>query len=394
MKSCEKMIFSGSLQAINDARVVTPYGIRDRATVVLEEGYIAGVFDGRETTAGPETLEAAGSYVLPGIVDLHTDAIERQAMPRPGAHLPAGMAFVEADRLLALSGIVTAFDSIAFMDAHPRGVGRARELCGAVSSLREGALVRHELHTRCELPQRRSLEAVLDLLGGGGVGLVSVMDHTPGRGQFADLASYESFYREVRGANDEELVAALEETTRGGGLSLVGRFDKLARKAEEAETVLASHDDHTPEQVEAVAWRAGKISEFPVNLPAARRAKELGLSVCMGAPNVLRGCSASGNLSAKEGIQLGLVDALCSDYHAPSMLHAAFKLAMDGTLDLSTAVGLISAGPAQAADLHDRGEIREGALADLIVVRERRGLPEVLHVVVGGRVVLTANATP
>lgn len=267
----------GPLQAINNAKVVTPYGIRDRATVVLEEGYIAGVFDGRETTAGPETLEAAGSYVLPGIVDLHTDAVERQAMPRPGAHLPAGMAFVEADRLLAFSGITTAFDSIAFMDAHPRGVGRARELCSAVSSLREGALVRHELHTRCELPQRRSLEAVLDLLGGGGVGLVSVMDHTPGRGQFADLASYESFYREVRGANDEELVAALEETKRAD-ISLVGRFDVLTRTAKEAGTVLASHDDHTPEQVEAVARRGGKISEFPVNLPAARRAKELGLS--------------------------------------------------------------------------------------------------------------------
>ena len=377
------------LRAINDARVVAPDGLRDRASVVLEDGHIAGVIEGKETSSS--SLEAAGCYVLPGIVDLHTDAVEQQTMPRPGAHLPAEIAFLEADRLLPLSGITTAFDAVAFMDAHPRGVERAKELCSGVLDLREDALVRHELHARCELPQQRSFEAVIELLGRSRVGLVSVMDHTPGRGQFADLASYESFYREVRGADDEEFEAALQETKRGGGLSLVARFDRLAHAAGETGTVLASHDDHSPEQAEAVARRGGRISEFPVNLTAARSAKELDLSVCLGAPNALRGRSTSGNLSATEAIRLGLADLLCSDYHPPAILHAVFKLAEARVIDLPTAVGLISAGPARAAGLHDRGEIREGALADLIVVHERRGLPEVICVVVGGRIVLTTT---
>lgn len=391
----ESMVGSGPLRAINDARVVTPDGVRDSVAVVLEEGHIAGVFESREAR-GP-ILEAAGRYVLPGIVDLHTDALERQAMPRPGAHLPAEVAFLEADRMLALSGITTAFDAVAFMDANPRGISRAEELCAEVSRFREDGLVRHELHARCELTQRRAVDAVASLFGevraGGNARLVSVMDHTPGRGQFKDLASYERFYRKVRGADDEEFEAVLTEARRGGGLSLVGRFDRLAHTVDKAGAVLASHDDHSPEQVEAVASRGARISEFPVNLPAARRAKELEFFVCVGAPNALRGCSSSGNLSATEAIQMGFIDALASDYHPPAMLHAAFKLARDKTLSLPAATRLISLGPARAAGLSNRGEIREGALADLIVVREHRGLPEVTHVVVSGRVVLAVNAT-
>lgn len=377
-----------NLRAINNARVVTPDGVLEAASVVIEEGRIAGVFDRAETSG--ETLDAAGCYLLPGMVDLHADAVERQAMPRPGARLPARIAFLEADRQLAFAGVTTAFDAVAFMDADLRGVERAEELCGAVLRLREDALVRHELHGRCELPQRRSLEAVLALLGEGGVRLVSVMDHTPGRGQFRDLASYERFYREVRGTDDAGYEAALEELRHGGGLSLVGRFDELSLAAEEAGAVLASHDDYSAEQVEAVARRGGKLSEFPVNLAAARGAKELGLAVCVGAPNALRGRSTSGNLSASDAIRLGLADALCSDYHSPSMLHAVFELARKKTLMLPAAVRLASSNPARAVGISDRGRIQEGGLADLIVVGERFGLPTVTYTIVAGTVVASS----
>jgi alpha-D-ribose 1-methylphosphonate 5-triphosphate diphosphatase len=386
------MVASDStLRAINEARIVTSGGVLEGASIILEEGRIAGISAQAETSG--ETLDAAGRYVLPGIVDLHTDVLERQAMPRPGVRLPATGAFLEADRQLALVGITTAFDAVAFMDADPRGVERAKELCEAVLYLREGALVRHELHARCELPQKSSVEAVIPLLGGGGTRLVSVMDHTPGRGQFADLASYESFYREVRGADDKGYEAALEELRHGGGLSLVGRFDELSRVAREASVVLASHDDHSVEHVGAVARRGGSISEFPVNLAAARGAKELGLSVCLGAPNALRGCSSSGNLSAVEAIKLGLVDALCSDYHPPAMLHAAFRLAREGVLSLPEAVDFVSSGPSRAVGFHRRGEIREGAAADLILVGEWFGLPTVTHTIRGGMIVASSYPT-
>lgn len=355
--------------------------------MILEKDRVAGI-SVRTGTSG-KTLDAGGRYLLPGIVDLHTDAVERHAMPRPGAHLPVPAAFLEADRQLALAGITTAFDAAAFMDADRRSIERAKEMCGTVLGLRKDAMVRHELHVRCELPQQRSLEAVLDLLDVGGVRLVSVMDHTPGKGQFRDLASYEHFYREVRGATD----AMLEGLGHGGRLSLVGRLDTLSRMAEESGAVLASHDDHSAEQVEALARRSGKISEFPVSLAAVRRAKELGLAVCLGAPNALRGRSASGNLSALEAIRLGLASALCSDYHPPAMLHAAFELVKRRTLTLPNASRLISFGPAHAMGIADRGMIQEGMLADLIVVGDRYGMPEVTHVMVGGRVIAAVNAT-
>jgi len=169
------------------------------------------------------------------------------------------------------------------------------------------------------------------------------------------------------------------------------RIRRVVRAAKEQGVVLASHDDDSPERVEVFAREGVRISEFPVDSKSARKAKDLGLTVCVGAPNVVRGRSSGGNLSATEAVKQGLVDALVSDYHPPSMLQAAFKLAGKRVLSLPAAVGLTAWGPARAVGLTDRGEVREGALADLVVVGELVGLPTVTHVIVGGQVVLTAG---
>lgn len=361
----------------------------ENASVVLEEGRIAGV--SRKAEYSGETLDAAGRYVLPGLVDLHCDAIEKQLSPRPGVEVPEALAFVEMDRLFAQGGITTGFHALSFMQGRGREVERARRLCALISRFSDEGLVRHELHLRCELPQEASVEAVEAALRGFEGGISSVMDHTPGQGQFRDLEWFRRYWQEDVGADEAQISAAIAEAGNGGYAVALDRVERIARAAKRGGAILASHDDDTVERVELLAEQGVEISEFPINAATARRARELGLAVCMGAPNALRGVSSGGNLSALEAIEAGLVDALVSDYHPPSMLTAAFKLASGGVLSLSQAVALVTSGPAHAARLSDRGEIKSGSIADLIVVGERAGIPTVTHTIVGGRIVATTG---
>lgn len=377
------------LRAINNARVVAPDGVVENASVVLEEGRIAGVSQTPERSGN--TLDAAGRYVLPGLVDLHCDAIEKQLSPRPGVEVPDALAFVEMDRLFALCGITTGFHALSFMQGRGREVERAQRLCALVRRFRDEGLVRHELHLRCELPQEGSVDAVEAALRGSSGGICSVMDHTPGQGQFRDLEWFRRYWQEDVGADEAQISAAIVQAEHGGPAIALDRVERIARAARHSGVILASHDDDTVERVELLAERGVGISEFPINAESARRARALGLAVCMGAPNALRGVSSGGNLSALEAIREGLVDALVSDYHPPSMLAAAFKLARENVLPLPKAVALVTAGPAEAARFIHRGGIQPGATADLIIVGERAGIPAVTHTIVDGALVATAG---
>lgn len=377
------------LRAVNNARVVTPDVVIENASVVLEEGRIAGISQTPERSG--RTLDAAGRYVLPGLVDLHCDAIEKQLSPRPGVEVPEALAFVEMDRLFALCGITTGFHALSFMQGQGREVERAQRLCALVHQFGGEGLVRHELHLRCELPQEASVGAVEAALRGSSGGISSVMDHTPGQGQFRDLEWFRRYWQEDVGADETQIYAAIAEAEHSDPAIALDRVERIARAARHNGAILASHDDDTVEKVELLAERGVKISEFPINAESARRARDLGLAVCMGAPNALRGVSSGGNLSALEAIREGLVDALVSDYHPPSMLAAAFKLARENVLPLPVAVVLVTAGPAEAARLTDRGGIQPGATADLIIVGERAGTPTTTHTIVDGALVATAG---
>lgn len=353
-------------------------------SVVLENGVISGV--SRRAERGSGTLGAAGQYLLPGMVDLHSDAIEKQLAPRPGVEFAPELAFLEMDRYFALCGITTGFHALSLMTGSGRSLDLGHGLYQAVRRFRSEGLVRHEPHLRCELPQEAAVEKVEQMLRNRVASIVSVMDHTPGQGQFRDLEWFRRYWREDRGMDDVQIAAAVEQAERNGSSLALDRVERIARAAHENGAALASHDDDTPEKVELLADRGARISEFLINTDSARRARELGLSVCMGAPNVVRGRSSGGNLCATEAVGLGLVDALCSDYHPPSMLQAAFELARKELLDLPAAVALVTSGPARAAGMEGEGEIREGAVADLLLVGERLGRPVVTHTVVGGEV--------
>lgn len=373
-----------TLRAVNNGRVVTREGVIEGGSVVLEGDRIAGISPRAERSG--ETLDAGGRYVLPGMVDLHTDAIEKQLAPRPSVEFPEALAFLEMDRLFAASGVTTGFHGVSLMNGRSRGIERGRRLCGMVARFGGEGLVRHELHLRCELPQEEAVRAVEDVLRGGVVRIVSLMDHTPGQGQFRDLEWFRRYWS-GDGADEEQIAAALAEAKEGDHGLAMDRAERVARAAKEHGAVLASHDDDSEERVETLARLGVEISEFPVNAASAHRAKELGIAVSMGAPNVVRGRSSGGNLSARGAAASGFLDALCSDYHPPSMLQAAFGLAREKLLALPDAVALVTSGPARAVGMDDRGELGEGALADLILVGERLGLPAVTHTIVGGTVV-------
>lgn len=385
---------SNMLKAITNARVVTPEEVINGATVTFEEGKISGILR-RVMPVSQETPDARGGYLLPGLVDLHSDAIEKHLSPRPGVEFSPETALLEMDNYFLSSGVTTGFHAISFRNNNVTSSPRSRELCEVVQRFRGESLAHHELHLRCEIPEDESVEAVEQMIlhsQNREVGLVSIMDHTPGQGQFRNLEWFRRYWVEDSGADESQVAAAIEEAQMNGHNLAMDRVERLARAANRASLVLASHDDDSSDRVEMLAEKGVGISEFPINVESARRARELGLSVCMGAPNVVRGVSSGGNLCATEAVHLGLVDALCSDYHPPSMLRAAFILARNGTVSLPAAVGLISKGPARAAGMLERGEIREGGLADVIVVGERLRMHSASQVIVEGKVKFALHA--
>lgn len=188
------------LRAVNNARVVTPDGVIEGASVLLEGGHVAGIL--RRAERSGETVDAGGRYALPGMVDLHSDAIEKQLAPRPSVEFPEELAFLEMDRLFAASGVTTGFHGVSLMDGRSRGIERGLRMCEMIARFGSEGLARHELHLRCEVPQEESVRAVENVLGSGVARIASVMDHTPGQGQSRDLEWFRRYWR-GDGADEE-----------------------------------------------------------------------------------------------------------------------------------------------------------------------------------------------
>ncbi|MGW3955971.1 alpha-D-ribose 1-methylphosphonate 5-triphosphate diphosphatase [Streptomyces sp. NPDC004752] len=351
------------LTGIDNARIVLPDRVVE-GSVELEDGCISAL--GPRPTRHTARLDARGGFLIPGLVDLHTDAIERQWQPRPSAEFEPTLAFVETDRHFALAGITTAVQAVAFIDLDDgaRSIDRAQLQWATIQQLRDDALVRHELHLRCEVTQPRSVALATEALRRSEARLVSAMDHTP-----------------------EEVIQA------GDGVSAAKtalEIRALAAQARRRGIRFASHDDPTEASVQAMAELGADVFEFPVTIGAAKAVADLGLANVVGAPNLLRGRSHINRLGAADAIAAGLAGAVCSDYAPAALLRAVFKLAAVGVCDLPAAVALASARPAAIVGLDDRGVLRPGALADLVVVHDHHGLPTATHTLVNGQLVMQA----
>ena len=345
-------------------------------SLLVEGGRIAAIDSGVVCTG--HDLE--GDFLLPGFIDLHTDNLERQVMPRSTARWPSRSALLAHDAQCAISGITTVFDALALGDI---GFEKAREgiFENALKDLRAcsatGALkAEHFLHLRCELPAPE-MPALLDqAIDDTLVRLVSIMDHSPGRGQFADIERYRR-RRAIEGFSHDKIDEVFAEL-RNNSRTYAGVNRALVLElVRHRQLPLASHDDRLVEEVLRNYEDGITISEFPVSMEAARAAATHGMRAIAGAPNVVRGGSHSGNVDVLDLIREGLVCALASDYVPASMLEAAFICNQQDVLSLPDAVALISAGPAELAGLGDRGLISPGLRADLVQVRLYEGLPVV-----------------
>lgn len=370
---------------LRNGRIVTPNEVIESGRVVFADRRITHVGAGR-SYSGTRTIDVGDRMILPGLVDLHGDDVEQHLFPRSGARVDVETALAMADRSNLFNGVTTKFHAVAFEDAP--GDDRTFEDAKAIArELAESSytLADNRLHARCELSER-SVAAVERVAEEVGVDLLSVMHHAPEEGQF-DRDDFERHYLENRDWSPESVdraAAARDSLSRTERDELVARVVDLAGGAA---VPLASHDDDSAAMVDRMFAHGAAISEYPVTEAAARRASELGMTTAMGAPNLVRGGSLWDNLSARDALDGGYLDVLCSDYHPPSLLAAPF---VDTGEPLPTRVNRVTKAPADAAGLSDRGRIEAGARADLLVV-DPGPPPTVERVFVAGTEALTTN---
>ncbi|MGE6386791.1 alpha-D-ribose 1-methylphosphonate 5-triphosphate diphosphatase [Pseudomonas sp. NPDC078416] len=375
-------------QILTNAKIVTAERVFT-GTVVLRDGLISEVDQSISRLAQAQNLN--GDYLLPGLVELHTDNLEKHLSPRPGVDWPSASAVMSHDAQIIAAGITTVFDALSIGDVNPKGK-RMQQLPGmieAIAAANAADMTRaeHRLHLRCEVCHPDTLSVFRDLVEQPLVQLVSVMDHSPGQRQFALESKYREYYMGKYHLSSEQMDAFIVEQV-ANSKTYSDRYRRaivdicLTRGLS-----VASHDDATLAHVEESAAYGMSIAEFPTTLEAAQGCRRLGMSVLMGAPNIVRGGSHSGNIAAATLAEEGLLDILSSDYYPASLLQAAFTLgAQLDAADESTGAGLaravttVSLAPARSAGLHDRGEIRVGLRADLIHARAIGTLPVIQQV--------------
>ncbi|QLD87108.1 alpha-D-ribose 1-methylphosphonate 5-triphosphate diphosphatase [Natronomonas halophila] len=375
---------------IAGGRIVTPDGVYEDGSLLISGSRIERVNQSHDRrTHAHTTVDATDRVVMPGLVDLHGDDIESHLFPRPEARIDTDRAVVDADRANVTSGITTKFHAIAFEDDpdENRTVSLARELVETFEASPE-LLGDNRVHARCEVTE--SVDAVRELLSENtAIDLVSLMNHVPGDGQFADREAFERRYVEGHRLSPDGAERLAERRADTDESTLRDRIATLSDHASDAGLPVASHDDTAPETVERMAALDVSISEFPVTLAAAERASELGLHTVMGAPNLVQGGSLWGNLAVEDAVDAGVVDVLCSDYHPPSLLAAPFVPTGE---PLHERVARVTSNPADAVGLDDRGRIEAGRRADVLVV-DPEPVPTVERAFVNGEAVLQASET-
>lgn len=371
-----------------NARLVMPDGVV-HGSLTAENGRIRDV---DAPTSIPGALDFKGDYLLPGLVEIHTDNIEKHFLPRSGVRWPTSLTAILAhDTHMVGAGITTVLDAVSAGEFSAKRMRREifTATLEALAQAMDHELLRaeHLLHIRCELADRAVVEMFTSVMDHKLLHLVSIMDHTPGQRQWSDLEKYRSFHADKKWT-DEELLAEIERLRAVQKSHAEPNRAIILNLCAERNLPLASHDDTTSGHVEETARLGMGIAEFPTTREAASRARELGLATVLGAPNVVRGESHSGNVSALDLAAEGLVDILSSDYMPASLLQAPFVMAQRLGMPLHEALATVTANPARALGLTDRGELLPGRRADFTRVRMVDDVPVVVAVWREGRQVM------
>lgn len=367
-------------QIFSNARIVLEDSIV-QGSVVVRDGKIAEITEGKSEVG--EDFE--GDYLIPGLVELHTDHLEAHYSPRPGVRWPMTAAIQAHDAQVVTSGITTVFDCLRMGSDEDGGFkqGEMRTMADALAGAAKENRLRadHRIHLRCEVSTDNVLDHFHEFENDPQVGLVSLMDHAPGQRQFQTMEQYTLYYQTKRGLSD---AAFAEFCARQQALSAKyagPHRTAIAKSCNERGIAIASHDDATLDHVEESIGFGVKLAEFPTSFVAAEASHSSGLSVLMGAPNIVRGKSHSGNIAAKDLAAKGVLDVLSSDYVPFSLIHAPFVLADEvETINLPKAIAMVTATPARAVNLTDRGRIAPGLRADLVRVERHEGIPVVRSV--------------
>lgn len=359
-----------------NAQLVLPDRVL-KGAVTIEKGMICSICEGGHVPKG--AVDCTGDLVLPGLVELHTDNVERHIEPRPTVDWPHLPALIAHDAELASTGITTVFDAMRVGSIHGgkgRYVDYARALADELLAARSEGMfkVSHFLHLRAEICSETLLDELTAFGPSDRVGIVSLMDHTPGQRQFRDLNALKTYVAKRRGMNDAEFAAHVENL-----LGLQERFGTkheagAVLEARRIGAVLASHDDTTADHVATSAENGVGFAEFPTTLAAAEACRAHGIAVMMGAPNLIRGGSHSGNVAAQSLANEGLLDILSSDYVPSALLLSAFRLA-EIWEDMPRAIATVTSTPARVARLQDRGALQSGLRGDVLRVRKHGQTP-------------------
>jgi alpha-D-ribose 1-methylphosphonate 5-triphosphate diphosphatase len=357
------VIFKNALMVLPGEMVLGSMSVVDGRIARLDHGSISA----------PAAIDLENDYLLPGLVEIHTDNFERHLMPRPKVQWAEMPALLAHDAEIAAAGITTVFDALGVGEADPESLRGStwHKVLGTLDTCVEKDILRadHHLHVRCELPAPNTIDLFEPFHGHPRLSLVSLMDHTPGQRQWENLEVARVYYTGKKGWSQEKFETRVAEAG-----ALQAKYAQPHRRhfVDYCRThgiALASHDDTTVAHVEQAHAEGASMSEFPTTMAAARAARERGLSTVMGGPNVVRGGSHSGNVSASDLARAGLLDILSSDYVPGSLMSAVMRLVTDDILSLPEAVATVTRTPAQATGLVDRGAIEPGLRADLVQVR-------------------------
>lgn len=365
---------------LKNARIILEDAILEGA-VCIRDGRIADISEG--TTTVGEDME--GDYLVPGLVELHTDHLEAHYSPRPGVRWNTTAAIQAHDAQVASSGITTVFDCLRMGSDEYDGFepGEMRKLADAINGAQQEGRLRsdHRIHLRCEVSAPNVLEHFAEFEKDPLVDLASLMDHAPGQRQFQTLEQYAKYYKAKRGLGDEAFARFVEGRQRQSAQYSDVHRNAISKICHDNGITIASHDDATIDHVDEAVGFGVRLAEFPTSLDAAKASHKAGMSVLMGAPNIVRGGSHSGNIAAQDLSEIGVLDVLSSDYVPFSLIHAPFVLADSvDKISLPQAISLVTATPAKTVGLDDRGRIANGLRADMVRVYRAEGVPVVRSV--------------
>jgi alpha-D-ribose 1-methylphosphonate 5-triphosphate diphosphatase len=362
---------------LTNARIVLEDSVM-HGCVQIRDGKIADISEG-STRAG-EDFE--GDFLIPGLVELHTDHLEQHYSPRPGVRWNATAAIQAHDAQVATSGITTVFDCLRLGADEDGGFddGEMRAMADAIAAAGDAGRLRseHFLHLRCEVSADNCMHHFVDFEADPRVKLVSLMDHAPGQRQFQTMDQYTLYYQKKRGLSDEAFAGFVAKRQEQSARNSTPHRLAIAKVCTERGITVASHDDATLAHVNEAVENGVRLAEFPTSFDAAKASHEAGMSVLMGAPNIVRGKSHSGNIAARDLAERGVLDVLSSDYVPLSLLHAPFVLSDSvDSISLPKALAMVTSTPARTVSLEDRGRIAAGLRADIVRVQRHEGVPVV-----------------